>query len=111
MFTEKTLKTINEEHFNEVLKEVFDQVFAKEGKGYKRHGLGTPLKWQPAFLIARSIGSQFLTGQSVKKLMELKVFEDYGAWKREAVGAVVYIVFAIMWQDFIEQEKTNEKQE
>ena len=98
---------MNEEHFNEVLKDVFDQVFAKDGKGYKRHGLGTPLDWQPAFLIARTVGPQFLAGQAVKKLMELKVFDNHAAWRKEAIGAACYIVFAIMWQDFIEKEKAD----
>lgn len=101
---------ISEEHFQRVLEDVTDQVFGQSGKGYKRHGLGVPVEWQPAFIISRKIGPEFLIGQAVKKLMELKVKTDR-AWRQEALGAVVYTVFAIMWHDYIENSNAKEEQD
>lgn len=99
---------LNKEHFEEILKEVLHQVF--EGKGQERHGHGLNLEQQPWKTITDNVGTGFVLGQAMKKLMELKTFipkEDtpeennkaLAAWKREAIGAIVYTVFAIMYKE------------
>jgi hypothetical protein len=100
---------LTKEHFEQILKEVSNQVF--DGKGEERHGHGKPIEEQPWKLISDNVGTGFVLGQAMKKLMELKVFtpktdtpEDIAkalaAWKREAVGAIVYTVFAIMYKEY-----------
>jgi len=95
-------------HFEEVLKAVCDQVF--EGKGEERHGHGASLENQPWKLITDNVGTGFVIGQAMKKLMELKTFssssvdeklsaKDYAAWRREALGVIVYTTMAIMYRD------------
>jgi hypothetical protein len=99
---------LDESHFNNILTEAFNQVFA--GKGQERHGHGLKLECQPWKTITDNVGTGFVLGQAMKKLMELKTFipknetkEDvakaYAAWKREALGAIVYTVMAIMYRD------------
>lgn len=110
------MKNLTREHFEEILYCVLDQVF--EGKGKERHGFDSALKDQPWKLITDNVGTGFVLGQAMKKLMELKSFtpksnsnEDrqkaLAAWKREALGAIVYTVFAIMYREFEEEDKEN----
>lgn len=87
------------EHFKQILGEVIGQV--SRGKGEVRHGHGRTLQEQPWKAITDNVGTGFVLGQAMKKLMELRSFKDIDAWKREALGAIVYIVFAIM---FVEKE-------
>lgn len=100
---------INEEFFDQVLQEVKDQVFGKTGKGYIRHGQGASLDRQSWMFISENVGDGFCLGQSLKKLMELKVMDPKGfsgeekekrflAWKKELLGAIVYAVFAMMYK-------------
>lgn len=105
-------KNCTKEHFQNILKEVENQVF--HGKGDERHGHGSSFENQPWKHITDNVGIGFVVGQALKKLMELRTFEPhhsdlkeererrYKAWKREALGAVVYIVMAIMYKDMIE---------
>lgn len=89
---------LSKERFLEILKDVEHQVF--EGKGIERHGQGTKFEDQPWAVISSHVGSGFVIGQALKKLMELKVFEEGSPqWKREALGAIVYTIMGIMWSE------------
>ncbi len=99
---------LNAEHFNSILQQASNQVFS--GKGQERHGHGLRLECQPWKTITDNVGTGFVLGQAMKKLMELKTFtpkdnsqeeidKAYAAWKREALGAIVYTVMAIMYRD------------
>ena len=105
---------LDEKHFKTVLEEVCDQVF--NGKGEERHGHGLPLECQPWKTITDNVGSGFVLGQAMKKLMELKTFTPKDdtkeerdrairAWKREALGAIVYTVMAIMYKEYEKESK------
>jgi hypothetical protein len=100
---------LNEEHFKQILEQVLDQVF--KGKGQERHGHGLNLEQQPWKTITDNVGTGFVLGQALKKLMELRTFEPkdnspeqiekaLSAWKREALGAIVYTIFAIMYKEY-----------
>lgn len=103
---------LSKEHFEYVLGEVMSQVF--EGKGDERHGHGDSFEQQPWKLITDNVGTGFVIGQAMKKLMELKTFSNsiegklddraYQAWKREALGAIVYIVMSIMYRDALNKD-------
>jgi hypothetical protein len=88
------MKDLTKEHFNDVLRQAEAQVF--EGKGSERHGLGKPFNEQP------------WVGQAEKKLMELRVFSNHEAWKREALGAIAYITMAIMHEERRIEQLSNE---
>lgn len=101
---------LDKEHFEKVLKDAFDQVFS--GKGEERHGHGNALEAQPWRVITDNVGTGFVIGQAMKKLLELKTFssssvdeklsaKNYLAWRREAIGVIVYTVMAIMYRDMI----------
>lgn len=107
---------LNEEHFRQILEQVIDQVF--KGKGQERHGHGLNLEQQPWKTITDNVGTGFVLGQALKKLMELRTFEPKDnspeelqkalfAWKREALGAVVYTIFAIMYKEHEALQKTK----
>ena len=82
------------EHFEQVLEQVKDQVFA--GKGKERHGLEENLQDQPWVLISQHAGSGFLLGQTLKKLLEIRALDNWPQKEREALGAIVYLIFWIM---------------
>lgn len=107
-------KELSPEHFMEVLYKAYDQVFL--GKGKQRHGITREFADQPWKLIADTVGPEFLVGQAVKKLMELKahkinedaalkdaeVLKAYVSsekWMTDALGAIVYTVMAIMYKE------------
>lgn len=104
----------SKEHFKVVLQEIFDQTFS--GKGEQRHGHGSNFEDQPWKYITDNVGTGFVTGQAMKKLMELrsfKVAEDasaedkkraYLAWKREALGVATYVIMGIMYEDSINDQ-------
>jgi len=103
---------LDKKHFEEVLSDVCAQVF--EGKGEERHGHGQDLEHQPWKLITDNVGTGFVVGQAMKKLMELKTFssssvdeklspKEYAAWRREALGVVVYTTMAIMYRDKVNE--------
>jgi len=109
---------LDETHFRTVLEQVCNQVF--KGKGEERHGHGLPLERQPWKTITDNVGSGFVLGQAMKKLIELKTFtpkddtpEEHtralNAWKREALGAVVYTVMAIMYKEYEQQKESIKK--
>ena len=100
--------------FKEVLEQAYDQV--ARGKGKQRHGQAKEFHEQPWKLIADHVGPEFLIGQAIKKLMELKSHsvnevslralkmdtaadEDSKRWMTDAVGAIVYTVMAIMYRN------------
>jgi hypothetical protein len=106
---------LDKKHFEKILEEACGQVF--KGKGEERHGHGKNLEDQPWKLITDNVGTGFVIGQAMKKLMELKTFsssaideildeKDYLAWRREALGAIVYTVMAIMYRDKINLDET-----
>lgn len=91
---------MNKEAFLKVLEEAANQVFS--GKGEERHGHGTKFEEQPWKHITDNVGTGFVLGQALKKLMELRTFtaeEKLASWRREALGAIVYIVMAILYKD------------
>ena len=107
-------KELSLDHFMEVLYKAYDQVAV--GKGKQRHGITKQFADQPWKLIADTVGPEFLIGQAVKKLMELKahkINEDAAAknsevlkayvssekWMTDALGAIVYTVMAIMYKE------------
>lgn len=103
---------MNKEKFLKVLQDAADQVFA--GKGEERHGHGLNLENQPWKVITDNVGTGFVLGQAMKKLMELRTFSPkentqaakelaYKAWRREALGAIVYVAMGILYND--EQNK------
>lgn len=94
--------------FLKILQEAADQVF--NGKGKERHGHNAPFENQPWRHIVDNVGIGFLLGQALKKLMELRTFiprentpaakeQAHSSWRREALGAIVYLVMAIMYKD------------
>jgi len=101
---------LDEQHFRLILDLVSNQVF--NGKGLERHGHGLELKEQPWKIISDNVGPGFVIGQAIKKLMELKTFSDnsllpieqrtknFEAFKREALGAIVYTVMSIMYREY-----------
>lgn len=108
-------KSINEKNFRLILEQACDQVFS--GKGQERHGHGLDLVNQPWKVITDNVGTGFVLGQALKKLMELRTFspkentaaakqQAFFSWKREALGAIVYITMAILYKEN-ELEKPN----
>lgn len=96
------MKPLSREHFELVLQDVIAQVFT--GKGEERHGHGKNFEEQPWKHITDNVGIGFVIGQAIKKLMELRTFQtepsiSSTAWKREALGAIVYIVMGIMYNE------------
>ena len=120
-------KKLSLEHFEDVLNKAYDQVAV--GKGKQRHGNAKAFADQPWKLIADTVGPEFLTGQAVKKLMELSTHKinettaieqsrDKEAdicrqkWMTDALGAIVYTVMAIMYKEHqISSETKKEDKE
>lgn len=94
---------LNEQHFDSILTQVKNQVF--NGKGAERHGVNTPFEKQPWATITDNVGTGFVLGQAMKKLMELRVMKLHESWKREALGAIAYIIMAVMWEELKEKNK------
>lgn len=98
-------KLLEFEHFQAILDSVYNEITA--GKGKQRHGQDTSFSQQPWKYITDGVGTGFAVGQAIKKLIEIKKYHDNNlnteegmlAWKREALGAVVYIIMAIMWTE------------
>lgn len=95
-------------HFRQILDTVLREV--TQGKGKERHGLESKFSEQPWKYITDGVGTGFTIGQAIKKLIEIKNFHEerintskdpnyLAAYKREALGAIVYIVMAIMWTE------------
>jgi len=99
---------LTEDHLSKVAQNAVDQCLI--GKGKERHGHNTSLQYQPIWQIAQNVGTGFPIGQAIKKLMELKIHEGK-AWRKEAVGAIVYTMFAIMWHDYIESKEEKNEQD
>ncbi len=110
------------DHFMEVMFKAYEQVAS--GKGKQRHGIAKHFADQPWKLIADTVGPEFLIGQAVKKLMELrahKINEDTALkdaevfkahvssekWMTDALGAIVYTVMAIMYKEYQISEAVN----
>jgi hypothetical protein len=108
------------EHFKKVLDEAYNQV--AKGKGKERHGLFKEFDGQPWKVIAEHVGKEFLIGQAVKKLMELRVHQhtmnSLGdtpesivtkyKWRADALGAIVYTAMTIMYEDHVDQDKIDQ---
>jgi len=96
---------LDEEHFKLILDLAANQLF--NGKGVERHGGGLPLDQQPWKVISDNVGTGFVLGQAMKKLMELKIYVDdndpkqFAAFQREALGAIVYTAMAIMYKEYM----------
>jgi hypothetical protein len=112
------MKMLDKEHFEQVLGDACSQVF--EGKGEERHGHGGKFENQPWKLITDNVGTGFVVGQAMKKLMELKTFssssideklrpKEYAAWRREALGAIVYVAMAIMYRDKLNNNRQDQE--
>lgn len=91
------MKNLTKEHFDSILKEVSKFVF--EGKGKERHGKDLDFENQPWKFIADHVGPDFLTGQAVKKILELKNLSSSEAYKRELYGAVSYLIMQCMYYE------------
>jgi len=108
------IELLSEKHFESILSEVLNQV--TRGKGKERHGHNCDFKDQPWRIIADNVGNGFSIGQAIKKLMELKThsknideaLEDgsiekfnvsCNKWRTDAIGAIVYTIMAIMYND------------
>lgn len=116
-------KLITKENFYNILEQASLQVFS--GKGQERHGHGLDLADQPWKVITDNVGTGFVLGQALKKLMELRTFvpkentlsakeHAFAAWKREALGAIVYITMAILYKQaelYTEVETTSGNQQ
>ena len=111
---------LDKDHFVKVLADASKQVF--EGKGEERHGHGLNLENQPWKLITDNVGTGFVIGQAMKKLMELKTFSSsstdealtpqaYASWRREALGVIVYTVMAIMYRDNLNDDLNDKRDE
>lgn len=113
-------KRLSLEHFENVLNKAYDQVAT--GKGKIRHGLTKEFSEQPWRFISDTVGPEFLIGQAVKKLMELKTHklnEDIAneeqelhqayvsseKWMTDALGAIVYTVMAVMYKEHQLEQK------
>jgi len=93
--------------FSNILSEVFHQV--NGGKGRKRHGIDGKgellnLDAQPWAVISKNLGTPaFCEGQALKKLMEATARAGRDditseSYEREMIGAMVYIVFSLMYR-------------
>lgn len=105
------MELLNREHFERILEEVLDQAFGETGKGNVRHGGNNsiPLSSQTWKYISDQIGSpDFCVGQAIKKLSELKGKPDYSSWKVEILGALVYSVFAAMYEEYLQVKGEQE---
>ncbi len=89
------------EHFQKVLEEALSQI--KEGKGNVRHGQGKMFSEQPWRYITDGVGTGFPLGQAIKKIIEAEKYfalnTNIEPWKKELLGAIVYITMAIMWKE------------
>lgn len=93
------------EHFKSILGQVLDEITI--GKGAQRHGHNIKFSEQPWKYITDGVGTGFTIGQAIKKLIELKAYHEKEfpntielvQWKREALGAIVYIIMTIMWYE------------
>jgi len=91
---------LSKEEFETVIEEIKNQVFGT-GKGAKRHGSnGVPLEEQTWAFICKTTGSNdFCVGQAIKKATELKDKPDKESYDVEILGAIIYLIFAKMWQN------------
>lgn len=113
-------KALSVKHFEKILNEALLQV--TEGKGERRHGAGRSLEDQPWKYISDNVGDGHSIGQAIKKLMELKSHKGtykncidaadatgarsaFGKWKADALGAIVYTVMAIMYNEYELEKK------
>lgn len=90
---------LTEEHFNDILKRIYSIVF--EGKGKERHGQELSFENQPWRFIADHIGSQFMDGQAIKKIIELKNMNSLPAYEREILGAISYLIMSLMHKEYM----------
>lgn len=88
--------------FQNFLQEVFD--YTTKEKGELRHGNGRPLLEQDWKQVADATSIDFLLGQSLKKLMELRNVDENLAWEKEIKGAISYAVFAVMYNRLKDRE-------
>lgn len=110
------------DNFRQILEKAYDQV--AKGKGKARHGIDKEFYEQPWRVIAEHVGTEFLIGQAIKKLMELKTHkiaqsssdsvkqleEHKKRWHTDALGAIVYIVMTVMYEEYKDMkdiDKTN----
>lgn len=99
-------------NFESILNQAYFQV--TNGKGKSRHGQDSSFEEQPWKLISDNVGDGFCLGQAIKKLMELKFHSNaiessqtedekdlaFKRWKTDALGAIVYTVMAIMYNEY-----------
>ncbi len=115
-------KLLSLDHFMDVLSKAYEQVAS--GKGKARHGISKEFEDQPWKLISDTVGPEFLIGQAIKKLMELKAHKihmnkieisgatDTGSrdkWMADALGAIVYTAMAVMYEEYTNHEEEDKK--
>lgn len=94
------MNTPGYERLAAVLHAAFDQ--AAQGKGAERHANAKPFHEQPMQTIADRRGLGFILGQVDKKTEEAQGMLERGqfeAWRREVLGAIVYLAGAVIWAD------------
>lgn len=96
---------LSKDHFIDCLDKISKQVF--EGKGKERHGRDLEFQNQPWRLIADHVGPEFLEGQAVKKILELKNLPDFPAFSREILGAIVYLIMSLMHAEYTDYKKSQ----
>lgn len=88
---------LGEMDFASVLDNVFKFTFL--GKGNQRHGNDKTLWDQDWKKITDSVGEGFLSGQALKKIMELKNLDSTQAKLDEIKGAISYLVFLYLYTE------------
>jgi hypothetical protein len=83
-------------NFAKVLDDIENFVF--EGKGNERHGHSWPFEEQPWVPITAYLGTGFVAGQVLKKLIEASRRPATAeSTDRELLGAAGYLIQMIMW--------------
>ncbi|WP_288081574.1 hypothetical protein [Pseudomonas sp.] len=98
--TEHRMDVPGYERLAAVLQAAYDQ--AAKGKGAERHANDLPFHEQPMQQIARRRGLGFILGQADKKSEEAQGMLERGqreAWRREILGAIVYLSGALVFTD------------
>lgn len=94
------MNTPGYERLAAVLQAAYNQ--AAQGKGAERHANAKPFHEQPMQTIADRRGLGFILGQVDKKTEEAQGMLERGqfeAWRREVLGAIVYLAGAVIWAD------------
>jgi hypothetical protein len=101
-----------EDSKNEDFKAALDDVynFTIHGKGNERHGNDKEIWDQDWKHIVDSVGVGFLSGQAMKKIMELRNIHSSCGKMNEIKGAISYLTFLYMYMKAEEQKLKQQKE-